>query len=181
MSRLKIPPPVKPVAAIFTSDPGLLAEAGRRLEAEVGVLDYISREFLFDQTDYYREEMGWPLKKRYLAAERLMDPTSLVALKIRAMAIEAEFLDGGGRRRVNIDPGYLSAERLVLATGKNYIHRIYLGQGVWADLTLIFEAGEFKTLPWTYPDYATEEVRSVMKDIRLKYLDQLKARREEAE
>jgi len=175
MSILKTPPPVKAIAAIFSADRKLLAEAGMEFEAEAGPIDYISREFLFDQTDYYREEMGWPIKKRFFSAERLMDPTDLIDLKIKAMAMEAGFVSDDGRRRVNIDPGYISAERLILATGKNYIHRVYLGRGVWADLTLIYESGEFRTLPWTYPDYAAKEVRLIMKDIRAKYLDQLRS------
>lgn len=176
MSQLKPPVPVKPVAAIFSADREGLAAAARRLEGLVGRLDYVSGEFVFDQTEYYRAEMGWPLLKRFFAAERLMDPAELVELKVRSVELEQDFAPTG-RRQVNVDPGYISAERLVLATGKNSIHRIYLGRGVWADLTLIFERGEFRPLPWTYPDYATAEVRRTMKEIRKKYLDQLKTRR----
>jgi len=103
----------------------------------------------------------------------LIDPNDLVDLKIWTVELEARFSDDMARRQVNIDPGYISIERLVLATGKNNVHRIYLGRGVWADLTLIFQQGEFRPLPWTYPDYASEAVRTVMQDIRRKYLDQL--------
>ena len=85
-----------------------------------------------------------------------------------------------GRRAVNIDPGLITRERLILATGKNAGHRVYLGRGVFADLTLLYRSGGFEPLPWTYPDYASPEVRAVMKDLRVKYLDQLRRIRREA-
>ena len=160
MSQLNIPMPVKPVMAVFSAFAERMIEAARVLETEIGLIDYISQEFSFDQTEYYRDEMGWPLVKRLLAVEKLMDPADLVALKIRTMEIEKNFYNTAEARTVNIDPGYISAERLVLATGKNYIHRIYLDRGVWADLTLIFEQGQFRPLPWTYPDYASLEAVS---------------------
>ena len=78
------------------------------------------------------------------------------------------------KRQVNIDPGYLSAERFVLATGKNYTHRIYLSKGIFADLTLIFTKGNFHTLPWTYPDYADLRMIRFLKIVREKYLLDLK-------
>lgn len=181
MSGLKEPDPVKPVAAIFSAHRHRLAEAARKLEEKIGPIDFISREFIFDQTDYYCQEMGWPLVKRFFASRKLMDPVELVPLKIWTNELENEFRDSNSQRQVNIDPGYVSAERLVLATGKNNVHRIYLGQGVWADLTLIFEKGEFKTLPWTYPDYASAEVRSIMADIRKRYQDQIRLQTGEEE
>jgi len=148
------------------------------LEDILGSLDYAGEEFLFDHTAYYRAEMGWPLFKRFFSAEDLIDPTELVKIKIKTMAAEAEFMVEG-KRKVNIDPGYMSAERLVLATGKNYVHRIYLGQGVWADLTLLFEKGCFRPLPWTYPDYTADLTLRTMSDIRKKYLNQLRQRGQE--
>jgi len=178
VSRLRPPLPVKPVAAVFSAERPLLAQAAERLETILGPLDYAGEEFLFDQTEYYRAEMGWPLLKRFFSAEDLIDPAELVNIKIKTMAVEVEFTVEG-KRRVNIDPGYISAERLVLATGKNYAHRIYLGQGVWADLTLIFEKGRFRPLPWTYPDYAADLALRTMGDIRKKYLDQLRRGQED--
>jgi hypothetical protein len=75
----------------------------------------------------------------------------------------------GGRRTANIDPGYLLLERLVLATGKNYSHRIYIGRGIYADLTLIYRDGAYRALPWTYPDYAGEPLRRFLTAVRRKY------------
>jgi len=177
VSRLTEPMPVKPVAALFAADAENLARAARALEERLGPIDYISRPFRFDQTVYYEPEMGGPLVKRFLSAERLMDPADLVDLKVFTIQLEADFSQAD-RRRVNIDPGYVSPERLVLATGKNYLHRIYLGRGVYADLTLIFDKGDFKPLAWTYPDYASPEVRAVMASIRERLLEQLRNRRQ---
>ena len=81
-----------------------------------------------------------------------------------------------GRRRVNVDPGILSAERLVLATGKNYIHRIYLGSGVYGDLTLIYSKGSYRPLPWTYPDYQVPETIAMFNILRKRYRMQLQIR-----
>lgn len=174
MSRLKDSIKVKPMAALFSADREKISSAALKLEEKLGPLDYISNEFEFNQTSYYREEMGWPLYKRFLAAERLMDPADLVDLKIWADQVESDFAGGADQRNINIDPGYICAERLVLATGKNFTHRIYLDRGVYADLTLVFEKGGFKSLPWTFPDYASVEVKQMMFDIRQKYMDQIK-------
>lgn len=161
------------MAALFAAEPDVLARAARALEDRLGPFDYISRPFGFDQTVYYEREMGGPLVKRFLSAERLMDPGDLASLKVFTTDLEAGFSQDG-RRKVNIDPGYVSLERLVLATGKNYLHRIYLGRGVYADLTLVYEKGGFQPLAWTYPDYAAPEVRAVLGLMRERLLDQLR-------
>ena len=79
-----------------------------------------------------------------------------------------------GKRSVNIDPGYLLYERFVLATGKNYSHRIYVGQGIYADLTLIFQKGAYRPLPWTYPDYADAPMADFLMEVRHKYGEDIK-------
>jgi hypothetical protein len=168
------------VAALFSADGSALAQAARRFNDDWGPIDYLSEPMAFDQTDYYRPEMGGPLIKRFFASERLVDPPDLVAVKEWAWGVERELALEDGRRVVNIDPGLVSRERLILATGKNAGHRVYLGRGVWADVTLLFRSGGFEPLPWTYPDYATPEVRAVIGDVRKKYLDQLRRIRREA-
>lgn len=178
MSRLHRPDPVKPVFSVFSADRQELVRVAHLLEDLVGPFDYASAELAFDRTDYYRAEMGWPLIRRFFSAEHLIDPSELVEIKVRGNDLESR-LAVGGQRTVNIDPGYISPERLVLATGKNYIHRVYLDRGVWADLTLIFQAGRYQPLPWTYPDYATEEVREILLDIRKKCLEQLRGLKQE--
>jgi hypothetical protein len=168
MSQPRLPDPAKLVIGVFTADRALLAWVVRRLGERFGPLDIVSPWLAFDQSDYYAAEMGAPLHRRLMAFKSLVDPGRLAAIKTTTNALEADLIHEG-RRRVNIDPGILTCERFVLATGKNYSHRIYLAQGIWADLTLIYRQGRFEPLPWTYPDYASDPIRSLLETIREKY------------
>lgn len=107
-------------------------------------------------TDYYSKEMGDNLKRVILFSNKKEFRDELVSKKLWADKLEHQFsIDG--KRRVNIDVGYISLEQVVLATGKPYSHRIYLGKGVYTDLVFTFQNKSYQTLPWTYPDYADEE------------------------
>ncbi|HSO66345.1 MAG TPA: DUF4416 family protein, partial [Desulfatirhabdiaceae bacterium] len=94
-------------------------------------------------------------------------------IKILTNTIESDMSEHD-RRTVNIDPGYLLRERFVLATGKNYAHRIHIGNGVYADLTLLYQNGGFQTLPWTYPDYAQQNIQKYLIMVRRKYIEDMK-------
>ena len=134
----------------------------------------ISPWYDFDFTDYYAGEMGSPLYRRVLVFERLIEQEHLVRIKVKTNQIEQAFAVQGARQ-VNLDPGYLLLERFVLATGKNFSHRIYLGQGIYADLTLVFQDGRYQALPWTYPDYASPQLRDFLLQARQRYRRDLKA------
>jgi hypothetical protein len=99
--------------------------------------------------------MGGDLKKRFYSFENLIAPESLADVKHAAAALEAELADKAGRA-VNIDPGYLEESKLILASTKNFSHRIYLRNGIWAEVTMRFVRGKFVTHDWTYPDYSQE-------------------------
>lgn len=172
MSNPRSPAPVKLIASLFSADELLISEAIEKMSDIWGRTDFISETMKFDHTDYYRKEFGAGLKRRFAAFETLIDPVLLPEIKISTNRLEAE-LGTENRRYVNIDPGYITAERLVLATGKNYSHRIYLDYGIYADLTLIYQKGGFKSLPWTFPDYASDEIKELLGRIRDKYLFQL--------
>jgi hypothetical protein len=177
MSRPSEPASVQPVVSVFGRDwdafwPGLL----REMEAELGPAEEVTDPFPFTETDYYDNELGTPIHRRIIAFKGLIDPVRLVDIKLAFNDLEAEYLRADGTRRVNIDPGILSLERLVLATGKEFTHRIYLGRGIWADLTLLFQRGGWRTLPWTYPDYAAERVQSILTRIRSVYKAKLRSR-----
>jgi len=148
--------------------PGLLAE----LEARFGPAGHVSEEFAFDQTPYYDEELGTPIGRRLLAFETLRPLDELAEIKLATNAIESAHAVGA-RRRVNLDPGFLTLERLVLATGKNFSHRIYLGRGIWADLTLVWQRGGWTDFPWTFPDYAGQEMKSRLTKLRQLYKTKL--------
>ena len=112
--------------------------------------------------------MGTPLFRRRLAFKPLIEQLQLAAVKVTTNRLEDQYTRSG-RRRVNIDPGYLLYERFVLASGKNFSHRIYIGHRIYADLTLIYQGGAFEKLPWTYPDYADRPILSFLEQVRDKY------------
>ena len=168
MSQPQDPQPAKLVVGIFLQDKQFLPQTVGSLQSAFGSIDIVSPWFKFDFTDYYASEMGRPLYRRMVAFRQLIQQEALCAIKRRTNEIE-DGLAADGKRRVNIDPGYMLHERFVLATGKNFTHRIYIGQGIYADLTLIYQQGEFKTLPWTYPDYAALEMRAFLAMVRQKY------------
>jgi hypothetical protein len=173
MSTPKAPKRAKLVTGIILKEKGLIGNIVNMLSERFGPADIISRWFLFDYTSYYEPEMGYPLYRRVLAFRDLIDQQSLSKIKIYTNDVESEYSEKG-KRTVNIDPGYMLCERFVLATGKNYTHRIYIGNNIYADLTLIFQDGGFKKLPWTYPDYADDIMLDYLTIVRHKYIIDLK-------
>lgn len=174
MSVPAAPRPAKLVIGFFLERQVLAETLLGRLEERFGPLDLVSPWLPFDFTDYYAREMGGPLYRRLATFKPLVDQEALPDIKHRTNAMESEFAVDG-RRSVNIDPGYLLLERFVLATGKNFSHRIYLRGGIYADLTLIYRKGGFESLPWTYPDYADPRLQAFLIKVRQKYALDLKA------
>ncbi|SNR79742.1 protein of unknown function [Humidesulfovibrio mexicanus] len=174
MSVLREPRPGKALVSLLAEAawwdgggwPSLHAELAERF----GPVDYRSGLMPFDHTDYYGDELGRPLLRRLLGFVRLAPLDGLKAMKLAAVAMEQARLRADGTRTVNVDPGILTLERLVLASGKNFTHRVYQGGGVWADLTLIYNKREgWVTLPWTFPDYATEDMKRRLTALRTLY------------
>jgi hypothetical protein len=173
MSEPQAPAPAKLIAGFFLKDKALADDIARDLQDRLGAVDMVSAWLEFDYTTYYEKEMGAPLSRRMMAFKTLVQQTQLAAFKRATNELEHKYRQQG-RRRVNIDPGYLLAERLVLATGKNFTHRIYIGEGIYADLTLIYQRGAFRCLPWTYPDYADSRMIAFLTLVRKKYMLDLK-------
>ncbi len=149
-------------------DKALVEDVAQDLTDHFGPVDLLSAWLPFDYTDYYHTEMGRPLFRRVFSFLELVEQTFLADAKTITNGIEEKY-SRNGLRRVNIDPGYLLLERFVLATGKNYSHRIYIGKGIYADLTLLYTDGEYRKLPWTYPDYASEDMIRYLLKVRSKY------------
>lgn len=169
MSTPALPLPAKPFLSVLSARWELFWDALRpRLEKLLGAVDYESALIPFTQTSYYDQELGTPISRRILSFATPLDMDRLAEIKLRTNALENQWLTNG-QRLFNLDPGYLTQERLVLATGKNFSHRVYLGQGIWADLTLIFYKGGWFDLPWTFPDYATPEIKHHLSCIRDNY------------
>lgn len=173
MSVPERPKPAKLFVSVISASAELIARVLLDLAHRYGPEDFVSAPLPFDYTDYYHAEMGQPLWRRFASFARLIQQEELVRIKEQTNELEAR-MSADRRRRVNIDPGYLLAERLVLATGKNCAHRIYLDRGIYADLTLVFRAKEYRPLPWTYPDYGDARVRGWLGVLRQKYLLQLR-------
>ncbi|MGE0083044.1 MAG: DUF4416 family protein [Desulfococcaceae bacterium] len=176
MSTPRPPQPAKLVIGLFMQDKDLFKPVGEELSAKFGPPDMISPWLDFDYTDYYAREMGDSLFRRMLSFRELIGQDHLPDIKWFAYELEKKYMQDGSRR-VNIDPGYLLPERFVLATGKNFTHRIYIGREVYADLTLIYTKGNFQTLPWTYPDYADEKMLDFLRQVRNRYIYEMKAKK----
>jgi hypothetical protein len=173
MSIPQAPKPAKLVIGLIMKDRSLFESLGVELSAGFGSVDMVSSWMSFDYTSYYEPEMGKPLFRRLLTYKKLIHQDELPGIKLATNRLE-ESVAQSGRRRVNIDPGYLLYERFVLASGKNFSHRIYIGSGIYADLTLIYQRGGFEKLPWTYPDYADQPMLEFLTRIRRKYAVDLK-------
>ena len=176
MSTPSSPRPVKLIMSLLAAEKNLIADAAAELAKVYGSIDFMSRCMPFTTTDYYREEMGENLIRRFIAFEDLSPPEQLPDIKRHTDGLEGHFTNNAGGRRVNIDPGYISLEHLILATNKKYTHRPYLRSGVYADLTLIYRKGSFRPLEWTYPDYASAEIIEVLNRIRERYHQQIQER-----
>lgn len=173
MSTPKEADHVKLIASLFSREKSLIDEVIPMLGGMFSQVDWISPELRFDRTRYYEKEMGWPLHRRFVSFRELIPPEALVDVKIKTNGLEDQY-EADEKRRINIDPGYIALERLVLATGKNYTHRIYLSKGIYGDLTLIFKKGGFCPLEWTYPDYADKDVVDYFNQLRERYKKQLR-------
>ena len=175
MGRIKEPKPVKLISSMFTVDVELLEVAHDKLSETFGPTDYESDLLPFDHTSYYAAEFGEGLMRKIVAFAELVDPGSLAEIKRLTNDLEMGWARGG-KRRINLDPGYVSLAKLVLATTKNHGHRIYLGQGIYAEVTLRYLNKTFRAWEWTYPDYASPPYIAIFNHIRELYLAQLHQR-----
>jgi hypothetical protein len=177
-------PKVKLICGMISSREALLAQAREVLNGKFGPCDIVSEIMPFDFTHYYDQEMGSPLYRQFVAFEGLCDADVLVEAKVASNEIEQECaccgapLDMPARipnsgirggmapaqthmggtpmpRPINLDPGYIESGKLVLASMKNFSHRIYMGRGVFGEVTMQYRHGTWAPLPWTFPDYAS--------------------------
>lgn len=157
------------VVAVLSRYGEVLEWADRELVARWGAVAVRSPRFAFTWSNYYEPTMGRDLEKYFLAFQQLLDPAELAGIKVATNELErqaAERFSVAEPRPLNLDPGYLTEAKLVLATTKDRDHRIYLQQGIFAEVTLHFHAGQWKTRPWTYPDYASPSYHQFFDDCR---------------
>jgi hypothetical protein len=146
--------PVKLFVAALYSEVELLKRALTALEERFGGIDFKSPDFEFNVTDYYREEMGQEIYRKIVSFRRLINPKDIAKIKIATNEIE-DGLAADGKRKVNLDAGYLDFHKVILASAKFNGQKIYLDLGIYADPTLWYEHGEFRAYRHTFPDFKT--------------------------
>jgi hypothetical protein len=177
MWKLQDPKPVKLIIGILAADQQCLHAAIEAIEDKFDGTDLVSDVWPFTQTDYYRDQTGPNILRQFVSIERLIDPGRLAKIKLKTNKLEQKLT---GRlhmplpRPVNLDPGIIEASKLILASTKNYSHRIYIGKKMYAEVTLIFDKGSWCPLPYTYPDYRQQCYFDFFEKVRTRLLEQLK-------
>jgi hypothetical protein len=183
MGHPQEPSPVKLFVALLCNDNALVASVEAHLTSLFGAIDLASDFLSWTITNYYEEEMGPGLRRKFISFAPLVEPSRLADFKLMTRSIEAQHLWARGDkegRRINLDPGYLEANKVVLASTKNAAHRLYLGAGIYGEVTLNFHHGAFHPMPYTYPDYQWPETLNFFIALRSLYLGQLRASRQTA-
>lgn len=144
------------------------------LENKFGRICLESQTFPFIETNYYKSEMGSNLRRVYIAFAPLFDMEQIVDIKLKTNKIEDEVFTESGKRMVNIDPGYLTSAKVVLATTKNFQHRIYIKKGIYAEVTLRYMKNSFFPWEWTFKDYKRKETIDFFNELRILYRQMLK-------
>lgn len=173
MPNPKQPTRAKLIVGLISPQELKFSKALKLLEQKYGPIDLKSSVMGFTHTNYYEKEFGSNLKRIFLSFKKLTDIKNLHKSKLHTQKIEKR-LSSKFKRRVNIDPGYITLGKLVLFTTKNYTHRIYLNRGIYAEVTLKFEGNSFTPWPWTYPDYRTKEYIEFFNKVRELYKAQFK-------
>jgi len=173
MGQIKNYPPVKLFMGFIFANELYFIKAKEILINKFGTLDLESKTIDFIYTDYYNKEMGQGLKRKFISFKKLIQPQILPDIKIFTNKLENK-LSIEKRRNINIDPGYLDMAKVILASTKDYSHRIYLRKGIFAEVTLFYQNKELQPWPWTYPDYKTQDYREIFSKIRELYIQQIK-------
>jgi len=179
MWKLKEPKPVKLIIGILAADRQCLHAAVEAIEDKFHGTDFVSDVWPFDQTDYYKDETGPHILRQFVSIERLIDPGNLAKIKHKTNKLEQKLAAKLGLplpRPVNLDPGIIEPSKLILATTKNYSHRIYIGNRMCAEVTLVFDRGSWCPLPYTYPDYRQQCYFDFFEKVRTRLLEQSKSK-----
>ncbi|MBN2242462.1 MAG: DUF4416 family protein [Acidobacteria bacterium] len=176
MGEITRPLPVKLFVAVLTSISEIMPAAEERLSAAYGAIDIKSGPFPFEWTRYYDRSMGSPISRYFLGFENLIKPESIADIKAATNELESSFSSEWTTvpRPINLDPGYIEESKLVLASTKNFFHRIYIARGIYAEATLHYQKkGAWRAFPWTFPDYAADSYHEYFLSLRDRYREQL--------
>lgn len=173
MGVAREPEKVKLFVAILFQEHKQLESVLKKLVRKYGATDYAYGPIPFVQSTYYNEEMGEGLQKAYFSFAELVERADLPKIKVAANRLEAGYAHEQ-KRCVNIDPGYLSRDKLVLASTKDFFHRVYLRAGIFGEVTLHFRKGKYRYFSWTYPDYREPTFCSFLEKARARLVKQLR-------
>ena len=177
MWEVSQPEPVKLIFGILAADEEGL-EAGRhQITEHFGESDLESQVWPFTQTSYYKDELGENVLRQFISISELIDPGELAEIKHTSNRIEMELAENiGGKlpRPVNIDPGIIEPSKLVLASTKNFSHRIYIGDRMYAELTLSYCRGTWQSFSYTFPDYKEDRYHGFFSEVRDKLVEQIR-------
>jgi len=165
MAEPQEPPLAKLIIAVLYAEQEACEAPRASLVQLFGEIDFTSKVFPFDITDYYAEEMGQPLFRLFYGFQNLIDPGTLATIKLTTNQLEAQF-SSDGKRRVNLDPGYLDTDKFILASAKANAQKIYLAHGIWADPTLRYEKGKYHPYQWSFPDFRSGRYQSTFMRLR---------------
>lgn len=165
MASPGLPSPVKLFIVTLHSDRELVAFAISQFKVEWGNTDFESGDFPFEETDYYEEEMGPALQRRFYSFEDPIPPDRIVEAKLHCNVIEEHFMKDG-KRQINLDAGYLDTYKVVLASAKYGGQKIYLRDGIYADMTLTMYKGKWESFLWGFPDFKSRKYDEVLCKIR---------------
>lgn len=168
------PKPAKYFVALLTTDNNLLTAVETDLSSVLGEIDGRSETVSWTASNFYEKEMGPGLLRRFVACADLRSPQDMATIKLRTQQIEDTYRTANSNRRINLDPGYLDAYKVVLASTKNASQRIYLNSGIYAEATLLYYDGAFHGLEYTYRDYLWPDTLTFLAQLRARYLTQLR-------
>ncbi|MEN6384023.1 MAG: DUF4416 family protein [Phycisphaerales bacterium] len=176
MWTLKKPDPVKLIIGILAADEKSLAAAMDMIKAKFGASDLESPVWPFTHTKYYEKETGQAIVKKFVTIEKLISPDQLAKIKLKTNKMEEKLAKKftSFSRPVNLDPGYIEPSKLVLASTKNFSHRIYIGKNIWAEVTLIFHKGKWVSFDYTFPDHKEDRYHGFFSQVREKVVEQLR-------
>ena len=160
--------PVEPTilfAGALYNNRDYFVKVRERLRSLFGEIAMESPDMNYSHSDYYRDELGWPITRRFIFFRDKIDPLLLPDIKLITNSIEEE-LSADGKRNINIDPGYMTLSKVVLASTKNYSHRIYIGKGIFAEVSLVHVKWGYQPHLFTYRDYASDECRKIFEQAR---------------
>lgn len=175
MGKLTDPKPVKLFIGMLSHDVSLFDEIKKVLKKPFGKVDMESDIWPWEHTQYYEQEMGPGLKRKFIFFRELIDPSSLANIKLKTIELEQQYLHENDGRKINLDPGYLDSAKVVLASTKDFSHRIYLKNGIFGEVTLIYSKKDYQILPYTFPDYRTPEYLDIFRKARDRYGKQARA------